>query len=107
VVESLLDLQAAARLKGEVINLGTGTQTTLREVVETVLALTDSRSEVRWGAMRARSWDTDRWCADRARAARLLGWAPRHDLREGLAKTLAWMESKGAEDAMPSARDAA
>jgi nucleoside-diphosphate-sugar epimerase len=107
VVVALLDLPAAARLKGDVINLGTGVETTLREVVETVLVLTGSRSAVRWGAMKARSWDTNRWSADPSLAGRLLGWAPRHNLREGLAKTLAWLEAKGANDAMPSARDAA
>ena len=53
-----------AELRGDVINLGTGVETTLREVVAAVLELTGSRSEVRWGAMPARRWDTDRWVAD-------------------------------------------
>jgi nucleoside-diphosphate-sugar epimerase len=98
VVEALLDLPAAARLRGDVINLGTGVQTSLREVVEAVLEVTGARPEVRWGAMPPRQWDTDRWCADVSLARLLLGWVPRHTLRQGLARMAAWTQQRG-EDA--------
>jgi nucleoside-diphosphate-sugar epimerase len=78
-----------------VINLGTGVETTLREVVATVIDLTGSGSEVRWGAMAPRRWDTDRWVADPSLAARLLSWRPAHDLRRGLVAMAAWMEQVG------------
>jgi dolichol-phosphate mannosyltransferase len=107
VVRAILDLPAAARLKGDVINLGTGVQTTLREVVAAVLDLTGSRSEVRWGAMAPRHWDANRWSADASQARQILGWAPRYDLRQGVAAMAAWMQSMG-DDYGPSAtRDAA
>jgi dolichol-phosphate mannosyltransferase len=93
VVDALLDWNAISRLNGEIINLGTGKESTLVEVVAVVQELTGSRSEVRWGAMAARHWDTHRWSADPTRAAQLLGWTPKHDLRQGLAKMLAWMET--------------
>jgi nucleoside-diphosphate-sugar epimerase len=98
VVDALIDLPRVAGLRGEVINLGGGVQTTMRDVVDAVLELTGSRSEVRWGGMKARCWDTDRWCADVSVARRLLGWAPRHTLRQGLSKTLAWLETRGMDD---------
>jgi nucleoside-diphosphate-sugar epimerase len=107
VVEALLDEQAAARLQGEVINLGTGTETTLREVVGLVLELTGSRSEVRWGAMPARQWDTTRWSADPSHARRVLDWSPRHTLREGLAKMVTWMEAIGDDYDKSAVRKAA
>jgi nucleoside-diphosphate-sugar epimerase len=95
VLDALLDFAKVEGLRGEVINLGTGVETTLRQVVEAVLGLTGSRSEVRWGSMTPRAWDTDRWVADPSRAGRLLGWRARHDLRAGLGKTSAWMEQNG------------
>jgi nucleoside-diphosphate-sugar epimerase len=107
VVDALIDLPRVALLRGEVINLGSGVQTTLREVVEAVLALTGGRSEVRWGGMEARRWDTDRWSADASLARRLLGWAPRHTFRQGLARTLAWLETRGHDDDTPAVRGAA
>jgi dolichol-phosphate mannosyltransferase len=91
VTDALLDLPRVAGLRGEVINLGTGVETTLREVVAAVLELTGSRSEVVWGAMPPRRWDTDRWVADPSLATRLIGWRADHGLRQGLAKTAAWM----------------
>lgn len=106
VVDALTDFEAVARLRGDVINLGTGVETTLRQVVGLVLELTGSRSEVRWGAMRARQWDTDRWVADPSLAYALLGWRPRFDLRRGLAETAAWMDSVGGEDGIRKARAA-
>jgi nucleoside-diphosphate-sugar epimerase len=95
VLEALLNLSAAARLHGEVINLGTGIETPLQTVVQTVLDLLGSRSEVHWGAMTARHWDSNRWAADPAKAKALLNWEPRTTLRDGLARMAAWMEATG------------
>jgi nucleoside-diphosphate-sugar epimerase len=95
VLEALLNLPAAARLHGEVINLGTGVETTLDEVVRTVLDLLGTRSEVCWGAMTARHWDSTRWAADATRARDLLNWQPRHTLRQGLDRTAAWLAASG------------
>ena len=95
VLAALLDLPRLAGLRGEVINLGTGGETTLGEVVAVVKELLGSPSPVRWGAMRPRHWDTTRWVADPAKARTLLGWEAKHTLRQGLAKTAAWLEHRG------------
>ncbi len=95
VLSVLLDFPRLAALRGEVLNLGTGKQTTLREIVAEVTDLLDSRSPVRWGAMTPRQWDANQWSADPAKAARLLGWAPRYSLRQGLYKTAEWMKAVG------------
>jgi nucleoside-diphosphate-sugar epimerase len=95
VVDALVEFPRLAGLRGEVINLGSGRETTLREVVDTVTDLVGSRSEVRWGAMAARHWDTNRWSADPAQAARLLGWTARHSLRQGLGRMAEWMSKVG------------
>jgi dolichol-phosphate mannosyltransferase len=95
VVRALTAFPKLLGLRGEVLNLGTGKETTLREVVATITGLLGSTSEVRWGAMAARHWDTDRWSADVSRAARLLGWRARHRLRHGLQRMAEWMRKVG------------
>jgi dolichol-phosphate mannosyltransferase len=95
VVSALIDFPRLAELRGEIINLGTGEETTLSEVVAAVKELLDSSSPVRWAAMAPRQWDSHRWVADPARAAQRLGWAPRHTFRQGLARMARWMQSVG------------
>jgi nucleoside-diphosphate-sugar epimerase len=110
VVKALTDFQKLRELRGEVINLGTGMEITLAEVVATVKELLDSSSPVRWAAVAPRQWDSHRWVADTSRAAQWLSWAPRHTFRQGLARTASWMQSVGdhygREAAEPLARAA-
>ena len=94
ILDALLDFECLSGLGGETLNLGSGVETTMRELVETVTRLVGSRSEVRWNAFPARQWDATRWCADPRKAIERLGWSPRHSLRAGLAKTAAWLDER-------------
>ncbi|GEL48371.1 GDP-L-fucose synthase [Cellulomonas hominis] len=76
-----------------VINMATGTSVTIKEAVETLGEVSGFRGEVRWDSTKpdgqhARAYDTTR--------LRELGWAPRHSLGEGLAKTYAWYAANAA-----------
>lgn len=95
VLDALLDFPKLAKLGGEVINIGSGHETTLRDVVGAVQRLFPGRMDVRWGAFPPRIWDTVRWSADVSKAERLLGWTPRHSLGHGLAKMSEWMRITG------------
>lgn len=94
VVDAFLKLDQLAGLKGEVINIGTGVQSTVGDVVEAVQRHAGSRSECRWGAMPARIWDAKTWVADCTKALRLLGWRPRTSLPEGLRLTVEWTRQR-------------
>jgi nucleoside-diphosphate-sugar epimerase len=95
VLDALLGFDRLRTTNGEVLNLGSGIQSTLRDVVDAVMAVVSSRSEVRWGAMAARRWDTNQWQADISKARTVLGWAPRRSLHEGIASMAEWMEKAG------------
>jgi nucleoside-diphosphate-sugar epimerase len=95
VLRALLDFDRLRSATGEVINLGSGVQITLRDVVEIVQELFGRRSHVEWGALRSRQWDTTRWVADRSHAARILNWEPSVGFREGLARTASWIAAQG------------
>jgi nucleoside-diphosphate-sugar epimerase len=95
VLDALLDFEGGARLSGEVLNIGTGIQSTLQDVVDVVLREVGPRSQVRWDAIPPRRWDTSRWQADVARARKRLGWEPRHSLAEGVKRMAEWMSQVG------------
>jgi nucleoside-diphosphate-sugar epimerase len=94
VVDAYLRVDALARLSGEIINIGSSVQSTIRDVVELVLRHTGARVACHWGAMPARTWDQNNWVADCAKGARVLGWQARTSLSEGLARTVAWMRER-------------
>lgn len=99
VLDALLDIDRLPATTGEVINLGTGVQSTLRDVVAAVQAAVGDRSEVRWAGMPPRRWDTDRWQADVSKARTLLGWSAKHTLKQGVARMAAWMATDGKDHA--------
>jgi nucleoside-diphosphate-sugar epimerase len=94
VVDALVDVGRFPAVTGEVFNLGTGVESTLRDVVSAVQAAVGGGSEVKWGAMPARHWDTDRWRADVTRARAALGWSARTTLADGVARMAAWMAER-------------
>jgi nucleoside-diphosphate-sugar epimerase len=87
----VLAAERAERVAGEIYNVGSGRQITLRELVACACALLDITEEPIWGSHRARTWDTAIWCANTTRAARALGWSARTDLQRGLRQTLQLM----------------
>lgn len=95
VVEALICAAGAVGIEGEIINIGSGRQTSNEEVVETIQALAGRHLRVRVGAYPARPTDTSNWVADNRKAERLLGWKPRHTLEDGISKTISWFREHG------------
>jgi len=76
-----------------VFNVGTGNQTTLRELVETVREQLSVRVEPDWGTMPDRAWDTDVWICDPTLIGESVGWKPARGLEEDLRRFADWMRS--------------
>ena len=75
---------------GEVFNIGSGIQSNMREVVRAAMKATHSTVKVNWGSMPARNWDSETWFADISKVRRVLKWAPRISLSEGIGMTADW-----------------
>jgi UDP-glucose 4-epimerase len=88
-----LAAERAGEVAGEIYNVGSGRQTTLRELVQCVRELLNVAQEPCWGTHGRRQWDTDFWCADTARIVRDLSWTATTDIESGLRRML---ESMGA-----------
>ena len=95
VLDALCGLERLPEHSGKVYNLGTGVETDLRGVVAAIRDVTGSTSEPVWHALPPRRWDAPHWRCDPATARTELGWEARVDLREGLARTSAWLTAPG------------
>jgi nucleoside-diphosphate-sugar epimerase len=89
VVDAFLTIASTSAGVGRAIELGSGTLTTVRDLVLQVGTLIDPQLPVRFGAMAERK-------LERPRAARveetknLIGWRATTPLQQGLAATIAW-----------------
>ena len=77
-------------LEGEIINIGCGEEVSMRNLAETILEIMGNPIEAEFGALPDRPTEIWRMYCDNTKARTLLGWEPRHTLREGLAKTIEW-----------------
>ena len=89
-IEDQIDglLLAAERCHDALINIGTGTSHTVREIAETIARFCDYRGEI--------VYDTSKFVGAREkvlnidRAVSTLGWRPKTTLEGGLTRTTAW-----------------
>lgn len=77
--------------RGSVFNIGSGRQTTLREVVEVAREQLSIEAEPQWGSEPQRSWDAAVWVGDARRAEEQLGWTAADDLPTGFARLATWL----------------
>jgi GDP-L-fucose synthase len=82
-------LLAAERYDGEEpVNLGTGVETSIRELAETIADLTGFSGEIVWDTSMPNG--QPRRSLDASRARELFGFEARTSLRDGLERTVAW-----------------
>ena len=82
-------VRAAERLDDPVpVNLGTGSEITIRALVERVAEACGFKGEIRWDPSKPDG--QPRRCVDASRARELLGWRAETDLLDGLRSTVRW-----------------
>lgn len=88
----LLAAQSEAAI-GEVINIGSGSETTVAAIVEEVCRIVGREPDVQVDEQRLRPdrSEVQRLLCDRRKAMGLLGWAPATGFAEGLRRTVDWV----------------
>lgn len=80
---------------GSVVNIGSGKQYNLHDVVHVVQQYTKSKAHVIWNARKPQKRQIEPlcWQADITYAYKILGWKPKYTLEEGIEKTIHWIRN--------------
>lgn len=81
---------------GAIYNVGSGVQTSIRDVVDVARRTLGVAQEPDWASMAPRIWDTDTWVGDSSKIRSELGWSPVVDIEEGFARTVKWLRDNPA-----------
>jgi nucleoside-diphosphate-sugar epimerase len=79
---------------GATLNLGSGKQTRLDELVELARRSLGVTALPDWGTMDQREWDTNVWVSDPRAASEHLGWKTSTGLGDGLTRTAVWLQAR-------------
>jgi GDP-L-fucose synthase len=77
---------------GEPVNIGTGKEISIKELVHLIARLTGFSGEIRWD--RSKPNGQPRRCLDTRRASELFGFHAKTSFEEGLARTIRWYRSQ-------------
>lgn len=93
-VSAFVAAAASDALPPDAINVGAGKEIAIRDLAALIQSLLGTAVPLVVDDARQRpdASEVDRLCADATRARHLLGWAPQHTLRDGLAATIEWIK---------------
>jgi nucleoside-diphosphate-sugar epimerase len=94
VVDAFLLAAQTDRAAGRVLDIGSGTQLSIRDTVELLATLVGGSARPRFGAIPDRPLDAAQ-VSDPTAAGEVLGWRPTTPLRDGLLRTIAWYSAAG------------
>jgi nucleoside-diphosphate-sugar epimerase len=94
IAEGYVLLAQTPDIEGELFNIGGGEEISIRDVVVQIVGLLGNPIEPKFGALEHRPNEIWRMYCDSTKARDRLGWAPKHSLREGLEKTVAWYRTE-------------
>ncbi len=98
IADGYVRLATTPGIEGELFNIGSGEEITIRNVVEEIMELLGHPIEPAFGALDHRPNEIWRMFCDGTKARERLGWSPQHSLRDGLTKTIAWYEAELANE---------
>jgi len=79
------------QLRGQILHAGTGRQHTVRDMVETIVAVCGAgRVHAQFGTESIRPDEPTSWVASVEQTTALTGWRPQHDLCSGIRRMWSW-----------------
>jgi len=93
VVQGILLSAAVPGAAGEIFNIARGETVSINELLAVLVKITGLRAQAQYAA--PRSGDVKNSLAGIAKAADVLGYAPRYGVEEGLIRTVEWFRRRG------------
>jgi nucleoside-diphosphate-sugar epimerase len=94
VVDAFLRALSVPGIEGEVINVSSGEEVSIRELAVTVLDLMGNPVRALFGKLANRPNEIWRMVGDNTKAKELLGWSPTTSLPAGLTPTIEWYRTQ-------------
>ena len=93
-VMGFIKAATAENVEGKTINLGTGRETSIRELIKIILEMVNCKSEIVSDLSRIRPNNSEvmRLVSDNSYAHTILGWKPKYSLEEGIELTIKWIK---------------
>jgi NAD dependent epimerase/dehydratase len=93
-VQGLIQLAECDRAVGDVVNIGSNTEISIKELVELIKKLMNSDAAVKEDKVRFRpgTSEVEQLLCDNAKIKRLTGYTPQYTLEQGLQETIQWIE---------------
>ena len=102
IVDGLLRAAASRKRIEGPVNLATGCEVKIRDLVSLIARISGTKSKLAIGALPYRPTEIWRMYADSSRARKLLGWKPQVSLEQGLATTIDWFREYMARGCSPA-----
>ena len=97
VVEAYIATIGKKEIAGECFNIGSGQQHSIGELARLAIELCGKKLRAIYGTRPStQTVEPSCWVADISKAEKLLGWKPKHSLREGLTKSIDWFRKNTA-----------
>ncbi len=82
----------------EPINIGSSREIKIIDLANMIIDLTGQNGKIKPVSVEPRPGEVDRLCADSSKAKELLGWKPKHSLKDGLTKLVDWYKYYKSEE---------
>jgi UDP-glucose 4-epimerase len=90
MVDGYLRAALVPGIEGEIFNLSSGEETSVRDAVALIFQLANSRGQPQFGLLKYREAELWRCCGDASRARETLGWQPRIVFADGIKQVIPW-----------------
>jgi len=95
IVNGLIKVAECPNVIGEVINIGSGKEISIKDLIEKIISLTESDCEIVQESERIRSSKSEvmRLMANNSKMKQLTGWQSKVSLDDGLKETINWIKN--------------
>ncbi len=95
-VVALLKLAAdLPSVHGKILHAGTGTQSRVRDMIETIVAVAGNRVRPQYGTAQMHPYEPTAWVASIEKTTALTGWKPQYDVKRGVQAMWQWHRETG------------